>query len=79
VRGHSVGGIRRSTPDDPADPAWVNYVTVADVDAAVDAVTASGGSVVIPPSAVGDVGRMAMIEAPGVGRMLAMEYRHPFA
>jgi len=50
----------------PGPPVWSTYVTVADLEAAVVAVTAAGGTVVVPPMDVLTAGRMAVcIDAQG--------------
>ena len=46
-------------------PAWVTYIAVDDVDAAVKRAGDLGGKVVIPPSDIPDVGRVAMVVDPG--------------
>ena len=43
---------------------WTNYVTVDDVDALADVVTANGGSIVYGPMDVFDSGRMLQIQDP---------------
>lgn len=43
-----------------APPYWSTYITVADADAAASAITAAGGTVVVPPMDVLDAGRMAV-------------------
>lgn len=45
--------------DQGVPPMWNTYVTVADADAAMEAVTAAGGSVIMPPMDVMEHGRMA--------------------
>ena len=45
-------------------PAWTTYVSVADADAVVAAVSTAGGSVFVPPMDVLDVGRMAVFADP---------------
>ncbi len=50
----------------PGPPVWTSYVTVADVEAASAAVTAAGGTVVVPAMDVLTAGRMAVcIDAQG--------------
>ena len=45
-------------------PHWMSYVTVDDVDMSADKVPSLGGTVVVPPFDVMDVGRMAVIQDP---------------
>lgn len=51
----------------PGPPVWQSYVTVADVEASAAAVTAAGGSVVVPPMDVMTAGRMAVCLDPQGG------------
>lgn len=65
--GGLVGGARELTPGMLAagvHPAWLGYVFVEDVDAAVARVTAAGGSVHMPPTDIPHAGRIAMIADP---------------
>lgn len=62
-----VGGYMAITPEmaqGGARPAWVGYILVDDVDASAAAITAAGGSVMMPPMDLEGVGRMAMIADP---------------
>jgi uncharacterized protein len=47
-----------------APPAWLVYLAVDDVDAAAAAVTAAGGTVLMPPDTIFDAGRMAVAMDP---------------
>lgn len=63
----SAGGMMQLTSEmrnGGARPAWIGYVGVPDVDAALDDWTSAGGSVLMPPMDVPDVGRMAMLADP---------------
>src|SRR3954454_11627764 len=42
-------------------PGWVGYVGVNDVDAYAGRVTKAGGKVHVPPTAIPDIGRFAMV------------------
>jgi uncharacterized protein len=44
--------------------AWLTYISVADADATTDKVKAAGGSVIIEPMDVMDIGRMAVFTDP---------------
>jgi len=44
--------------------AWATYVSVADADETAAKVTAAGGSVMVPPMDVTDIGRMAVFVDP---------------
>lgn len=63
----AVGGLAAMTPDmvlGGAKPAWLFYIGVDDVDAAVATVTANGGSVQMPAFDMAGVGRMALVADP---------------
>ena len=77
--GHSVGGIREPQPGEGRDPQWGTYVTVEDVDETAGRVEGAGGTVVVPPTELPDVGRLVGFEHPAAGRMLAFEYLQPFS
>jgi hypothetical protein len=64
--GGGTGGVLKLTPDmiaQGARPAWVGYLHVADVDAAVAAIVADGGHVLMPRMDL-PVGGMAMVTDP---------------
>lgn len=53
-----------SMPDGQLPPQWASYLGVEDVDAAVAAVQAHGGSLLIPPFDIPEVGRTALVADP---------------
>jgi predicted enzyme related to lactoylglutathione lyase len=62
-----VGGymaITQEMASGGARPAWVGYIGVDDVDAAIGAITLGGGSVLMPATDLDGVGRMAMVTDP---------------
>lgn len=59
-----VAGIMKTPPGAPMPPAWLGYVGVDDVDAAVASVTGGGGAVHMPAWDVPGVGRMALVADP---------------
>ena len=62
-----IGGLMTLPPDAAGagmPPSWHAYVSVADVDASVTAITAAGGTVYMPATDVPTVGRMAMVTDP---------------
>ena len=64
--GKSNGGMLGLTPemcDQGAHPCWVGYLYVADVDAAIAAISADGGRVLMPTTTI-DVGSFAMVTDP---------------
>lgn len=64
--GGNTGGMMRLEPamiEHGARPMWVGYLAVDDVDAAVAAIGADGGLVLMPPMDL-PVGRMALVTDP---------------
>ncbi len=64
--GGSGGGVLRLGADmiaHGAQPCWLGYLQVADVDAAASAIVADGGAVLMPAMDL-PVGRMAMVNDP---------------
>ncbi|HOB12878.1 MAG TPA: VOC family protein [Novosphingobium sp.] len=62
--GGMTGGMLALTQDmadHGARPCWLGYVGVDDVDASAAAITAAGGSVLMPPRDVPMAGRIAMV------------------
>ncbi len=73
-RGKAAAGIfpqQQEHRDSGMSPMWTTYVTVADIDAMPDKVTAAGGQVVAPPFDVMDAGRMSVAMDP-TGAAFAM-------
>jgi hypothetical protein len=65
VNGSSVAGI--GPQQDGSPNVWTLYLAADDVEATAAAVTAAGGQVVLPPTAVGDQGRMIIAADPSGG------------
>ncbi len=68
--GEAVAGMGPQPPgtaESGIPPMWSSYVTVDDVDAAVERATDSGGSVVLPVMDVFTAGRMAIVADPAGG------------
>jgi uncharacterized protein len=61
--GHSVGGIGPKQMEQ-APTAWSLYVGSDDVDGLARRVEGAGGTIVVPPSDVGDQGRWAVFQDP---------------
>ena len=62
-----AGGVMQLSADmiaGGAQPVWLGYFGVDDVDASVAAIVADGGQVHLPPFDVPDVGRIAMVTDP---------------
>jgi predicted enzyme related to lactoylglutathione lyase len=63
LRGKVVAGLGpQQNPEMP--PFWQVYVTVADADEAAGKITAAGGTLIVTPMDVLDVGRMAVAQDP---------------
>ncbi|MCZ7433206.1 VOC family protein [Streptomyces sp. WMMC1477] len=68
--GRPVAGIMTamnpdgSRPDPPPPPVWTTYLAARDVDATGAAVTAEGGTLIMPPMDVMSLGRMAVVQDP---------------
>ncbi|MEU6577551.1 VOC family protein [Streptomyces sp. NPDC046805] len=60
----SFGGVA-PLPGGQENPGWLPYFAVADADATATAVQQNGGTVLMPPSDVPDVGRIAWLADPG--------------
>jgi uncharacterized protein len=63
----SVGGLM-TLPEDAkrmgAQPRWLGYVAVDDVDAAARRISQLGGAVHVPPSDIPDIGRFSVVADP---------------
>ena len=59
----SVDVIRQQNPD--AQPHWMTYIQVNDVDASAKAAAANGGTVLSEPFDVAGVGRICIVMDPG--------------
>jgi predicted enzyme related to lactoylglutathione lyase len=65
--GGNAGGVLTITDDmasHGAPPIWVGYVNVDNVDSTVASIEEAGGKVLMPPSEIPDVGRIAMAADP---------------
>lgn len=79
LRGKPVAGLGpQGNPDMP--PYWTVYVNVDDADAALAAVEANGGTVIVPGMDVMEAGRMGIVADPA-GAVLAVwqKDQHPGA
>ena len=67
LKGRAVGAIYTQSPEmggPDMPPMWNTYVTVDDVDAVAESVSASGGNLVMEPFDVFDSGRMCTVQDP---------------
>lgn len=61
--GQFFGGVLK-TPEPGIPTHWLNYVSVEDVDAAVEKAKSLGASVCAGPMSIGEAGRIAVISDP---------------
>lgn len=64
LAGQAVAGIMQQQPDQEGPAAWTTYLASDDADRTCAAITAHGGTVLMPTMEVGDVGRMALAQDP---------------
>lgn len=62
--GQLAGGIVERQAGKEGHAAWLSYLSVPDLDAAVGQVTSAGGKVLYPPTEVGAYGRVAVVLDP---------------
>jgi predicted enzyme related to lactoylglutathione lyase len=65
--GGNAGGVLPITPEMAergARPVWLGYINVDDVDHAVADIEAAGGSVIVPPMGIPNVGTTALVRDP---------------
>lgn len=68
------GGMMALGPGMPAAPHWLVYFTTADLDASAEVITREGGSVTVPPMAIG-AGRILVARDPQGGVFALFEGR----
>lgn len=64
IRGGDVGAVGSQQKGRPQQPSWNTYVWVESADEAASKVKDAGGSVIVEPFEVMDLGRMAMFADP---------------
>ena len=63
--GEDVAGMMNPTPDTPdAGSYWHSYIAVVDVDHCAERASSLGGSVLVAPHDVSDVGRVCIVADP---------------
>lgn len=68
VSGHYVAAVAPQPPpmaEAGAPPVWQTYIAVDDADATTGKVEGAGGTVMMPPTDIGESGRMSVIADPG--------------
>ena len=73
--GKPVAGLLDVHDMKEADPQWVSFVSVPDVDAVAEQVRAAGGKVLVAPRAVKVGGRAAVVPAGGA-KACALQHHH---
>ena len=66
--GRGIGGVFQLTDQmcaGGARPGWVGYIGVGDTDSAASAIAEAGGTILMPPGDIPNVGRFAMVADPG--------------
>lgn len=77
ANGQEVGGLMPlSAPQIQSNPPphWGVYVTVEDVDVTVDLVKELGGTILVSPNDIPDVGRFAVIQDPQGAALSIISY-----
>jgi predicted enzyme related to lactoylglutathione lyase len=73
----AVGGLMM-LPNDAqrmgAQPRWLGYVAVGDVDAAARRVTQLGGTVHVPPADIPDIGRFSVVADPQTATLALIKW-----
>lgn len=75
VAGQEIGGI--SPAPEGMKPAWGTYVTVEDLDGALQKVEALGGKVLISPVSIPPASRFALIQDPQGAAIALISYGKP--
>ena len=78
VDGEGMGGIMGIPPDAPEGmpPAWNSYVTVDDVDRRAAQATELGGTILVEPFDIPNVGRICVFKDPqgALGHMITYNF-----
>jgi hypothetical protein len=78
----AVGGMLRIDESwgenwDKIPPHWMTYITVDNCDATVEAITANGGGVCVPPFDAPNVGRIAVCNEPSGATFSIVQFAMP--
>ena len=78
----SVSGLM-DLPEDArkmgAEPRWIGYVGVDDVDAAADRIKRLGGAVHVPPTDIPDISRFSVVADPQMATLALFKWLRPGA
>ncbi len=76
----SVGGLMQLQEDAQrmgAEPRWLGYVAVNDVDAAAHRIRKLGGAVHVPPHDIPDIGRFSVVADPQTATFALIKWLKP--
>lgn len=76
----ATGGLIDLPPDAKklgARPQWAGYISVDDVDGAVNQVKELGGTVHMPPTDVRDISRFSVVADPQMATFILVKWRDP--
>jgi predicted enzyme related to lactoylglutathione lyase len=62
--GKDIVGLYTLDPQHPTPPGWINYVSVKNADKSANRVKELGGTVVMPPMEIPDVGKFGLFKDP---------------
>jgi len=65
--------------DENIPPNWAVYFMVDDIEETADRVKQLGGTIIVPPTTAGELGKFAVIQDPQGGVFTAMEFQGPVA
>ena len=76
----SAGGLTNLPADarkQGARPQWVGYISVDDVDGAVNRVKEFGGTIHVPPTDAGDISRFSVVADPQMATFILVKWSEP--
>src|ERR1700722_5773103 len=76
----AVSGLMNLTPEAKtmgAEPRWIGYVGVKDVDATADRIKHLGGAVHVPPTEIPDVIRFSIVADPQTATLALVQQLNP--
>lgn len=75
--GQRFGGISKLPANAPSHPYWNSYIRTPDVDATTAKATSAGGSVLMPPTDILEVGRFSVLADPAGAAFATMSDMNP--
>lgn len=74
-QGEKIAGIMQAPPDIAHLPAnWGQYVTVKDIDETAHQITALGGNIIVPKTAIPSVGEFILFQDPQGAVLSVIQY-----